>query len=51
MSIDEAISEFKERAEDSNKGVMPDVPVWESYSDYLNGIDTIYERVKEALRV
>lgn len=50
-TVTDCLPKLQERAEDSNKGVMPDVPVWESYSDYLNGIDTIYERVKEALRV
>ena len=48
-TMNDCLPKLQQRAEDSNKGVMPDVPVWESYSDYLNGIDTIYERIKETL--
>ena len=48
-TVTDCLPKLQERAEESDKGVVPDIPVWESYSDYINGVDTIYERIKEEL--
>lgn len=35
------------RAEDLSRGVMPDVEVMQTFEDYVNGIDDVYEKVVE----
>ena len=36
-----------QRAKDVNKGVEPDVEVCQTYQDYVNGIDTVYQKAVE----
>ncbi|MCQ2572267.1 MAG: hypothetical protein MJ182_00040 [Treponema sp.] len=41
----EAMDNVSKRADDVNRGILPDVEVHQTLEDYLNGVDTIYNAI------
>lgn len=46
-TVVDSLPTLEERADDIQKGVMPDVEVLEKFSDYVNGVDTAYEKIEK----
>lgn len=46
-TVEDYVPEIKKRYSDLERGIIPDIEVYQTYEDYLNGIDTIYKAICE----
>ena len=46
-TVEDYVPEIKKRYNDLERGIIPDIEVYQTYEDYLNGIDTIYKAICE----
>lgn len=45
-TMEDYVPEIEKRYEDMERGIIPDEEIYQTYEDYLKGIDTIYEFIK-----
>ena len=46
-TVKDYLPELEKRYEDLERGIIPDEEIYQTYEDYLKGVDTIYEFIKK----